>query len=533
MTNKKNRVYIYDSTLRDGAQTSTINFGLSDKITISQKLDELGFDYIEGGWPGANPTDDEFFKKLPKLKNSKFSAFGMTHRRDLSADEDPGLNAIINSNTDTVCIVGKSWDFHLTHALHISKEENLQMIENSIKYIVENNKEAVFDAEHFFDGFKSNKKFALDVIKCALKAGARWIILCDTNGGSLPSEIKEIIKQVIKEIPGENLGIHCHDDTGQAVANSIAAVEAGVRQVQGSINGIGERCGNANLTSIIPTLILKMGFDVGINDTQLKNLKSVSHYLDDLIGHERNDFAPYVGKYAFAHKGGLHVSAVTKNPECYEHTKPERLGNKRFIVVSDQAGRSNIIDRLKEINIDFDDKKISSHITNLVKEVKSLEAKGYSYDVADASFAILAHKILFNTKDLFSLVNFDTTNDVEYLGENKIKSSSKASIKIKIDNKTFFSESTGNGPVNALDLALRKILSTKYPQLKEIHLSDYKVRIVNPSDGTKAITRVLIEFGDKNGNKWTTIGVSQNIVYASFEALKDGITYKLLKVDGK
>lgn len=525
---KKPRLYIYDSTLRDGAQTSTINFGLSDKIAISKKLDELGFDYIEGGWPGANPTDDEFFKKLPELKNSQFSAFGMTHRRDSTADEDPGLNALINTNTKAICIVGKCWDFHLSQALHITEEENLEMIGNSIKYVVQNNREAIFDAEHFFDGFKANKKFALNVIKTAFKSGARWVVLCDTNGGTMPSEIKDIITEVKKTVPGENLGIHCHDDSGQAVANSIAAVEAGVRQVQGTINGIGERCGNANLVSIIPTLILKMGFDVGIDKTQLKNLKRVSHYLDDLLGHERDDFAPYVGKYAFAHKGGLHVSAVSKNPQCYEHIDPENVGNQRFIIVSDQAGRSNIINRLKEIGIDHNDPKNVSKISDLVNQVKELESKGYSYDVADASFAILANKMMFNIKDFFEIVDLKTSNDVYHQDNGDIKTTSNAAITIKIDNKSIKSSAQGNGPVNALDKALRKALVKIYPALEKIDLSDYKVRILNPSSGTKAVTRVLIEFSDTNGSKWTTIGVSQNIVHASFQALKDGMTYKLM-----
>ncbi len=527
---KKPRIYIYDSTLRDGAQTSTINFGLRDKIAISQKLDEVGFDYIEGGWPGANPTDDDFFKQLPELKISKFTAFGMTHRRDLLAHEDAGLNALIKSDTKAICIVGKCWDFHLNQALHISEEENLQMIKGSIEYIVENNKEAIFDAEHFFDGFKANKNFALKVIKCAFKAGARWIVLCDTNGGTLPSEIRDIVTQVAKKISGKNLGIHCHNDSNQAVANSIAAVEAGVTQVQGTINGIGERCGNADLVSIIPTLTLKMGFDVGINETQLKNLKSVSHYVDDLIGKERNDFAPYVGKYAFAHKGGLHVSAVTKNPQCYEHVEPNKVGNKRFIIVSDQAGRSNIVDRLKEIGIDINDKKISQKITDLVKEVKSLESKGYSYDIADASFAILAYKTLFDKKDFFELVSFDSTNDVEYIGNKEIKTTSKALLKIKLGSEIISAQASGNGSVNSIDRALRKCLSKKYQNIENIDLSDYKVRIINPSNGTKAITRVLIEFRDEDGKKWTTIGVSQNIVYASFQAIKDGLTYKLLNI---
>ncbi|MBM5782431.1 MAG: citramalate synthase, partial [Pelagibacterales bacterium] len=372
---RKPRVYLYDSTLRDGAQTSTVNFGVRDKIEIAKIIDSLGIDYVEGGWPGANPTDDEFFSNLPKLKKSKFSAFGMTKRSGVSATNDTGLNALINSDTKSVCIVGKTWDFHLKNALHISEAENLDMISDSIQHIVKKKKEAMFDAEHFFDGYKANPKFALKAIKTAFESGARWIILCDTNGGTLPSEISKIVKDVTKHIPGENLGIHCHNDTGNAVANSLAAVESGVRQIQGTINGLGERCGNANLISIIPTLCLKMGFDVGISEEQLKNLVHVSNFLDDLLNKERDKFAPYVGKYAFAHKGGLHVSAVAKNPTSYEHVQPEKVGNQRQIMISDQAGRSNIISRLKEIGIELKDEIKTSQVANLVNQVKELEAK--------------------------------------------------------------------------------------------------------------------------------------------------------------
>jgi 2-isopropylmalate synthase len=526
---KKPRIYLYDSTLRDGAQTSTVNFGLRDKITIAQKLDKIGIDYIEGGWPGANPLDDEFFSNLPKLKKSKFSAFGMTRRLGVSAANDEGLNALINSDVKSICIVGKTWDFHLKHALNISEAENFAMISDSIKHIVGKKKEAMFDAEHFFDGYKSNPKFTLHCVKEAYAAGARWIVLCDTNGGTLPSEISKIIKEVTKYIPGENLGIHCHNDTGNAVANSLAAVEAGVRQIQGTLNGLGERCGNANLITIIPTLILKMGYDVGISNNDLKNLVKTSNFLDDLLNKERDKFAPYVGKYAFAHKGGLHVSAVTKNAKSYEHIEPELVGNERQIMVSNQAGRSNIIARLKEIGLDSIAGVKPSQISDLVNKVKELEAQGYAYDSADASFEILAKRSLSAVPNFFTLISFRVLDELRYKDNGEVETLAEATIKIKINNKIVMTVAEGNGPVNALDKALRKALSRKYPELKTTRLSDYKVRILTPSDGTKAITRVQIESSDEKGNKWTTIGVSENIVEASFNALNDSITYRLIK----
>jgi 2-isopropylmalate synthase len=493
-------------------------------------LDELGIDYIEGGWPGANHTDDEFFENLPKLKKSQFSAFGMTRRPSASAENDAGLNTLINSGTPSVCIVGKAWDFHLKNALNVSEEENFAMISDSIKHIVKKRKEAAFDAEHFFDGYKANPEFSLKCIKAAYDGGARWIVLCDTNGGSLPSEISRIVKEVTKHIPGENLGIHCHNDTGNAVANSLAAVEAGVRQVQGTINGLGERCGNANLISIIPTLVLKMGFDVGIADEQLKNLVKTSHFLDDLLNKDRDNFAPYVGKYAFAHKGGLHVSAMAKSTKSYEHIEPEKVGNQRQIMVSDQAGRSNIIARLKEIGLHSEDQIKFSQISDLVNKVKELEAQGYAYDAADASFEILAKKSLAVVPNFFDLVAFRVLDERTLDSDNKIVALAEATIKVKIDDKVIMTVAEGNGPVNALDKALRKALSSKYPSLKSIRLSDYKVRILTPSAGTEAVTRVQIESCDeKTGEKWTTIGVSKNIIDASFMALNDSITYKLMR----
>jgi len=517
---KKPRIYLYDSTLRDGAQTSTVNFSVRDKVEIAKKLDMLGIDYIEGGWPGANPTDDEFFANLPILKKSRFTAFGMTRRNNASASNDEGLSALINANTKSICIVGKCWDFHLTHALNISEEENQKMISDSIAQIVKKKKEAMFDAEHFFDGYKANPKFALRTIKAAYEAGARWIVLCDTNGGTLPNEISKIVKEITKHIPGENLGIHCHNDTGNAVANSLAAVEAGARQIQGTINGLGERCGNANLITLIPTLVLKLGFDIGINEKHLKNLSKVSHFLDDLLNKETDKFAPYVGLYAFAHKGGLHVSAVEKNPQCYEHVVPEKVGNHRQIMISDQAGRSNIISRLKEIDIELREEIKPSQISALVNQVKELEAQGYAYDSADASFEILAKKSLSTVPNFFDLISFRVLDE-----QGK---PSEATIKIRVGNKITMSVAEGNGPVNALDKALRKSLARKYPSLKNVRLTDYKVRILTPAAGTKALTRVQIESSDETGKKWSTIGVSENIVDASFRALHDSITYKLM-----
>ena len=527
--NKKSRVYLYDSTLRDGAQTSTVNFSVQNKIDIAKMLDKIGIDFIEGGWPGANPIDDEFFLKLPKLEKSQFVAFGMTRRVNSSAGNDNALNALINSPAQSICIVGKSWDFHLTHALHISEQENLAMISESIQYIVKRKKVAMFDAEHFFDGYKANPKFALNVVKTAFEAGARWVILCDTNGGTLPSEIKSIISEVVKIIPGENLGIHCHNDTGNAVANSICAVEAGVRQVQGTINGLGERCGNANLTSIIPTLALKMGYDIGIEESHLKNLLKVSRFLDEILNKESDKFAPYVGKYAFAHKGGLHVSAVAKNASSYEHIEPEKVGNHRQIMVSNQAGRSNIISRLKEIGLIKNEENLGDKISDLVNIVKDLETQGYAYDSADASFEILAKKSLSIVPNFFELISFSVVDERSHDENGEIITMAEATIKIKIDDKISMAISKGNGPVNALDKALRKALSEKYPVLENIKLSDYKVRILTPSDGTQAITRVQIESCDEKGEVWTTIGVSKNIIDASFRALHDSMTYCLIR----
>ena len=529
MTN--NRVYIYDVTLRDGAQTQGVDFSSQDKAAIARELDAIGIDYIEGGWPGANPTDDSFFADLPKLNHSKFSAFGMTRRTGRSAENDPGLNALLNVNTDLVCMVGKTWDFHVDVALGIERDENIAMIADSIKLICTRKKEALFDAEHFFDGYKANREFAMACIKAAHDAGARWIVLCDTNGGTLPHEIEEIVSEVCQHIPGSHIGIHCHDDTDNAVANSLAAVRAGARQIQGAMNGLGERCGNANLVSIIPTLALKMGYDTGISSEGLKKLAHASRIVDERLNRSSDKGAPYVGSSAFAHKGGLHVSAVEKDPRTYEHVDPECVGNRRHIVVSDQAGRSNILARFREIGIEVDPK--DQKVSRLVDLVKEREFDGYAYDGAEASFELLARRELGEIPDYFHCNSFRVIDERRWNAKGELVTMSEATVKLMVDGELHMAVAEGNGPVNALDTALRKVLIPRYPTLKNLSLTDYKVRILTPGDGTGAITRVMIETSDKTDTaqdtNWSTIGVSANIIDASYNALRDSLTFKLFR----
>ena len=524
----KEKLYIFDTTLRDGAQTQGVDFSVDDKIKIASSLDNLGIDYIEGGWPGANPTDTEFFQKKHNFKNSKLTAFGMTKKTGRSADNDPGLSALLNSNTPAVCLVGKSWDFHVDIALGISNEENLENISESAKHFVKEKKEFMFDAEHFFDGYKANDKYALSCLKAAFDQGARWIILCDTNGGTLPHEVTKIINEVIKVIPGKNLGIHAHNDTGNAVANSLAAVWAGVRQVQGTINGLGERCGNANLMSLIPTFFLKNDFaskfEVQIKPQNIKNLTQCSRLLDEILNRKPNKHLPYVGAAAFSHKGGLHVSAVQKDPKTYEHINPEEVGNSRNIVVSDQSGKSNIISRLKTIGIEIEEN--DPKIKKLLEEVKDREFIGYSYDGADASFELLARRIIGEIPRYILIQEYDVSVKKNSTGE--IISLAKAQL--EVDGEKIMCEGKGNGPVNALDNAIRQNVDrlNKYSKyLKDLKLVDYKVRILNT--GTEAITRVSIESTDSKGKNWFTIGVSANIIDASFKALVDSLDYKLFK----
>ena len=524
----KERLYIFDTTLRDGEQTQGVDFSIDDKEKIALALDNLGVDYIEGGWPGANPTDTEFFQKKIKFKNSKLTAFGMTKRTGRSADNDPGISALLDSNASSICLVGKSWDFHVDVALGISNEENLENISESAKHFIKEKKEFMFDAEHFFDGYKNNPKYALSCLKAAYAQGARWIVLCDTNGGTLPHEVSKIVSEVSKHIPGKNLGIHAHNDTGNAVANTLAAVLAGVRQVQGTINGLGERCGNANLMSLIPTFFLKKDFsnkfETNINPRDIKNLTQCSRLLDEILNRKPNQHLPYVGAAAFSHKGGLHVSAVQKDPKTYEHINPEEVGNTRNIVVSDQAGKSNIISRLKTIGVNI--KENDPKIKKLLEEVKDREFIGYSYDGADASFELLARRIVGEIPRYISISEYDVS--VKKNSTGKIISTAKAQL--EVDGEKIVCEGEGNGPVNALDNAIRNNIDrlAKYSKyLKDLKLVDYKVRILNT--GTEAVTRVSIESTDAKGKNWFTIGVSTNIIDASFKALVDSLDYKLFK----
>lgn len=521
----EDRIYFFDSTLRDGAQTQGVDFSVVDKRALSQALDRLGVDYIEGGWPGANPTDDAFFAELPDLARARMVGFGMTRRPGRSAENDPGLAALMTSGVETVCLVGKTWDFHVDVALGIDPQENVDIIADSIAHAAGRKREAMFDAEHFFDGYKANPDYALRCIEAAYEAGARWVVLCDTNGGTLPAEIGRIVGEVARRIPGSHLGIHCHDDTGNAVAGTLAAVEAGARQVQGTLNGLGERCGNANLIPIIATLALKTDHAVEITPDQLKELTPVSRELDERLNRAPSRNAAYVGESAFAHKGGLHVSAVERDPRTYEHIEPSLVGNRRHIVVSDQSGRSNILARFREIGIDIDDR--DPKIATLVEDVKAREFDGYAYDGAEASFELLARRALGQVPTYFTLTRFRVMDDRRWNARGELVTESEATVTTEVAGREVMTVAGGNGPVNALDLALRKALLDVYPQLEDMHLTDYKVRILTPQAGTGAVTRVMIESTDRQGRHWTTVGVSTNIIDASFNALHDGITWKL------
>jgi 2-isopropylmalate synthase len=519
------RIYLYDTTLRDGAQTQGVDFGVPDKVAIARELDLLGIDYIEGGWPGANPTDDAFFAKLPKLNHARISAFGMTRRSGRSAGNDPGLAVLIGSNARVGCLVGKTWDFHAKVALGVTLDENVAMITDSVKLAAEKLDEAIFDAEHFFDGYKANPTFALECIKAAHAAGARWIVLCDTNGGTLPDEIERIVGDVTKHIPGTHLGIHTHNDTENAVANSLAAVRAGVRQIQGTLNGLGERCGNANLVSLIPSLMLKMGYTTGVSEQGLTRLTHISRFLDERLNRAPNRHAPYVGESAFAHKGGLHVSAVEKDPKSYEHIDPAKVGNTRHIVVSDQAGRSNILSRLRDIGVAIDAKH--PKLDALLDEVKAREFQGYAYDGAEASFELLAQRLLGGVPDYFHVLRFRVMDERRWNAKGELVTVSEATVYGDVGAKSFTEVAESHdGPVDALATALRKALVPAFPELQGIRLSDYKVRILTPQAGTSAVTRVMIESAE-GGETWSTVGVSSDIINASYNALHDSLTYKL------
>ena len=529
MAMARERLSLYDTTLRDGAQTQGVDFSLEDKWLIAQQLDVLGLDYIEAGYPGANPTDTRLFATEHPLGSARLTAFGMTKRPGRSIANDPGFQAVLAANCAAICLVAKTWDFHVDVALGISLDENLQGIRDSVAAVVASGREALLDCEHFFDGYKANPNYALLCGKAAYEAGARWVVLCDTNGGTLPEEIETIVGEVAKHIPGDRLGIHVHNDTDNGVANSLAAVRAGARQIQGTLNGLGERCGNANLTSIIPTLLLKSDyatrFETGVTPEKLRTLTHASRILDELLNRAPNRHAPYVGEAAFAHKGGIHVSAVQKDPRTYEHVPPEAVGNRRKMLVSDQAGRSNIQAELERIGIAVP--KDDPRIGRLLDAVKQRESAGYTYEAADASFELLARRMLGNVPQFFDVESFRVMVERRHNAVGDLVTVSEATVKVRIDGEAVLSVGEGNGPVNALDTALRKDLGRYQSFISDLELVDYKVRIL--TGGTDAVTRVLIESRDGEGNRWFTVGVSPNIVDASFEALLDSINYKLIR----
>ena len=531
----RERLYLYDTTLRDGQQTQGVQFSTGEKKQIAQALDDLGVDYIEGGWPGANPTDSAFFEQAPATK-ATLTAFGMTKRAGRSAENDEVLAAVMNAGTSAVCLVGKSHDYHVTHALGVSLEENLENICASVAHIVSQGREALFDAEHFFDGYRDNPEYALAACRAALEAGARWVVLCDTNGGALPSQVNQVVSEVIATgIPGEKLGIHTHNDTENAVACSLAAVEAGARQIQGTLNGLGERCGNANLTALIPTLLLKepyaSQFEIGVTQQALGGLTRVSRMLDEILNRVPSKQAAYVGASAFAHKAGLHASAILKDPSTYEHVDPASIGNARIIPMSNQAGQSNLRKRLTEAGLSVE--KGDPALSRILDRVKQREAEGYSYDTAQASFELLARDELGQSPELFEVKRYKVTVERRKNKYNRMVSLSEAVVVVKVDGEKRLSVSesmdeTGSdrGPVNALAKALIKDLGRYSAQLEDMRLVDFKVRITQ--GGTEAVTRVIIDSEDAGGRRWSTVGVSANIIDASFEALLDAIRWKLI-----
>ena len=533
---KRERIYLYDTTLRDGQQTQGVNFTVDDKIRISNALDELGIDYVEGGWPGANPTDSDFFNTNPQLK-ATFTAFGMTKRSGKSAENDEVLSAVLNANTPGVCLVGKAHDFHVIKALGISLEENLSNISDSVRHIVSKGREALFDCEHFFDGYRENPTYALKAAKVAYEAGARWIVLCDTNGGALPSQVFSATKAVIDSgIPGDRIGIHTHNDTEHAIANSLAAIDAGARQVQGTLNGLGERCGNANLVTLIPTLLLKDPYsslyETGVDLNKLSSLTSISRTLDDILNRVPDKWAAYVGSSAFAHKAGLHASAILKDPQTYEHIDPIVVGNERIIPMSNQAGQSNLKKRLMDAGLEIN--KQDSRLSEILNAIKDREDRGYAYDSAQASFELVARKILGQLPTFFEIKRYRVTVEKRKNKYGNMVSLSEAVVVAKIGKNKVLSVSESmdpdcgdQGPVNALSKALAKDLGPYQNCIDDMTLTDYKVRITG--SGTDAVTRVIIDSQDGQGRRWSTVGVSANIVDASFEALLDAINWKLIR----
>lgn len=515
------QVKLFDTTLRDGAQTEGISFTVEDKIKIAKLLDKLGVHYIEGGWPGSNPKDIEFFKRAKelKLKNAKIVAFGSTRRANVKPEEDANLKAIIESGAPAVAIFGKTWDFHVKEALKITLEENLKLVEDSIRFLKKNGKEVIFDAEHFFDGYKANPKYALSVLKAAEKGGADVLCLCDTNGGTLAFETQKIINEIKKKVK-RPLGIHAHNDSECAVSVSCMAIFCGATHVQGTINGYGERCGNANLCSIMPILKLKLGIDC-ISDEQLKSLTEISRHIAEIANLPPNPHQPFVGRSAFTHKGGIHVSAILKHPGTYEHIKPSLVGNEQRVTVSELSGISNLMFRAKEYGVDF--KKDSPEVKTLLAKLKELEHEGYQFEEGEASFELLVKKSLGVYSTPFSFESFDIVTIKHGAEDTKVK----AKLKVRVKENVYETESYGDGPINALDGALRKAIENIFPILKEVKLTDYKVRVLDSQEGTAAKVRVIVESTD-GVKSWGTVGVSTNVIEASWFALLDSIEYKLM-----
>ncbi len=518
------KVFVYDTTLRDGAQGEGISLTVEDKLKITRKLDELEVPYIEGGWPGSNPKDLEYFyrvRTLP-LKHARIAAFGATRKAGVPVAQDANIRALLQAETPCVTIFGKSWDFHVTTALQTTLAENLNMIRESVGYLKAQGREVIYDAEHFFDGFKANPDYALATLKAAAEAGADWIVLCDTNGGSLPHEVEQIFERVCRAVKLP-LGIHAHNDGDLAVANSIVAVRCGARQVQGTINGFGERCGNANLCSIIPNLQLKLGFSC-LSPEALRRLTEASHYVSEIANMTPHNNQPFVGASAFAHKGGVHVSAILKDPATYEHLNPELVGNKRRVLVSELSGASNLFYKAQELNLDLT--QDSPRAREIIQKIKELEYQGYQFEGADASLELLLRRAFGQYEEFFTLESLKLL--VEKRPNDGDLISSEATIKLRVGDQIIHTAAEGNGPVNAVDNALRKALEGFYPVLKEMHLVDYKVRVLDGKDGTGAKVRVLIESADAAGS-WSTVGVSENIIEASWQALTDSMNYALLR----
>ena len=516
-------VKLYDTTLRDGTQAEDISFLVEDKIRIAHKLDELGVHYIEGGWPGSNPKDVAFFKdiKREKLSQAKIAAFGSTRRANITPDKDNNIKTLVAAEPDAITIFGKTWDFHVREALRISLDENLELIFDSLEYLKKHAPEIFYDAEHFFDGYKTNPDYAIKTLKAAEQAKADCIILCDTNGGTLPFELAAIIQEVKKHI-STPLGIHTHNDSECAVANSLHAVNLGIVQVQGTINGFGERCGNANLCSIIPALKVKMKKQC-VSDEQMRHLRDLSRFVYELANISPNKHQAYVGNSAFAHKGGVHVSAIQRHPETYEHMRPELVGNSTRVLVSDLSGRANILAKAEEFKINLDSKDPVT--LEILDNIKEMENRGYQFEGAEASFELLMKKALGTHKNYFHIIGFRVIDERRGDGE---KPMAEATIKVRVGGKVEHTAAEGNGPVNALDNAIRKALEKFYPMLKEVKLLDYKVRVLPAGQGTASAIRVLIESGDKH-SRWGTVGVSDNVIDASYQALIDSIDYKLHK----